>query len=334
MSAVQSGDSETIGWRLKFNLTKLDCVMQVSWDAVSNYRTIYMIGDSVLRQQFMSLVCTLNSNLTIKVVSDTEKEHDPNVVTYMNNEKRHEYRAVIRHTDGRSTTIIHTPFGPLFEGQRLPLYKNEYPAALANGKAEDMIVINAGLHYNSKIADKLVTDVTKIVSMAQDRIVPVFFMETTDQQMGTSNGIYAECESCCCDFDACEVLTPDHLRGNASLEFAKCNYSAAFGRSMPNRTVLDPIFDLLHKLDHTKCVPDCLPANWKNDLVQSIVHNSSNNFHFVPTFRQLVARKMFNNQSPYDCTHKAVDTLLEMNRQLFRTTERVRLNKAKSQSAL
>jgi hypothetical protein len=51
--------------------------------------------------------------------------------------------------------------------------------------------------------------------------------------------------------------------------------------------------------------------------------NASKYLNVVPTWKQLVSRGIPSDVSPGDCTHKGVDVIIEFNRQLFRTVERV-----------
>ena len=297
------GDHENPAWRDDVNVTYLDCHTVASLQVLSKYRTIYMIGDSLLRQQFMVLNCMFNLSAEMNVTRT-----DATI----------EYRITISHADGSTTDIIYTPFGYLF-GPPDPLYKNEYPAALANGTEQDMIIINAGHHYSSEMASTLKNDAMYIVEKARGRPIHVYFMETTDEEWPTSNGIYThKGDECCCNRCSCKVHSADRLQGKASLDVVNHNFSIAFGRLNPDRATLDPLFDPDHELNHPSCVPDCYPANWRNVLVREILQNQSN-VHVVPTWRQLVARKLLNSFRMGDCTHQAVDTLVEVNRQLLRT---------------
>lgn len=312
---LNSGDDEDVGARDFMNLTKLDChsMKVASLGILLKYQTIYMIGDSLLRQQFMVLQCMLNPNTTVLNLTIT------------NTKEKVEYRTKVN----SNTTIIYTPFGAVFPNpsQTQPLYKNEYPAATANGTANDLIVINAGHHYNSEMSESLESHVNYIVKLAYDKPIHVYFMETTDEQWPTSNGMYpAFGQECCCGQCACEILIGDKIRGNAALDEEAVNFTKAFGRLYPNHDMLDPMFDPDHRINHSYCVPDCYPANWKNELVRPLLvedgNDQMNNVHVIPTWRQLVARKLLNNVGRNDCTHKSVDTTIEINRQFVRTVAR------------
>ena len=303
---VNSGDNEDMSWRDDVNVTYLNCRTVASLHVLSNYRTIYMIGDSVMRQQFMVLVCMLNLSAEMNITNTPAKV---------------EYQSMVSHADGTTTNIVYTPFGYFFPppSQTQPLYQNEYPAALANGTEHDMIIINAGHHYYNEMASTLENDAMYIVDKARGRPIHVYFMETTDEQWPTSNGMYPTFgDECCCGKCSCEVLDSDRVHGRARLDIIKHNFSKAFGRLNPDQATLDPLFDPNHKLNHSTCVPDCYPANWKNVLVREILQKEPN-VHVVPTWRQLVARKLLNSFMTTDCTHQSVDTLIEVNRQLLRT---------------
>jgi hypothetical protein len=306
VDGFRSGDDEEVGSKDALNLTKLDCRLRASLEELLfRYRTIYMIGDSLLRQQFMVLLCMLKPSATAMDLNITKTE------------QKVEFRTKVK-----NTTFIFSPFGA---SELEPLYENEYPAATGNGTAKDLIVINAGHHYTSQDAEELHRHATHMVELARDRPIHVYFMETTDEQWPTSNGIYpAEGEECCCGKCSCEIVTPDKVRGNAALDLTTNNFTEAFGRVSPNRDILDPMFDPQHRMNHSLCVPDCYPANWKNELVRPVLLGSKKqkkrNIHIVPGWRQLVARKLLNNvDGRTDCTHKSVDVTIELNRQLLRS---------------
>lgn len=303
---VTSGDNEDVAWRDGVNVTYLKCRTIASLQVLSKYRTIYMIGDSLMRQQFMVLNCMLNLSADINVTDTPAKV---------------EYRSIVSHADGTTTNIVYTPFGCFFPppSQTQPLYQNEYPAALANGTEHDMIIINAGHHYYSEMASTLENDASYIAEKARGRPTHVYFMETTDEQWPTSNGMYPTFgDECCCAKCSCEVLNADRIQGRARLDTVNHNFSKAFGRLSPDQATLDPVFDPNQKLNHSACVPDCYPANWRNVLVREILQKQPN-VHVVPTWRQLVARNLLNSFMMTDCTHQSVDTLIEVNRQLLRT---------------
>lgn len=314
VAAFESGDQEDI-INKRADLTKLDCLLKdVPVEILYNYKTIYMIGDSLLRQQFMVLLCMLNPLV------------EPEDVAFLNTKEKVEYRVEVQHpgnttTTTMPTTLIYTPFGIVFPrpSQYQPLFENEFPAAAANGTQQDLIVMNAGHHYTSEMASSLQRHCKFIVQQMADRPIHFYFMETTDEQWPTSNGMYpAFGDECCCDKCACEVVTPGKVKGHGALDLFTHNWTKAFGRLRPDVNTLDPLFDEHHLLNHSTCVPDCYPANWKNELVRPILANHSN-IHIVPTWRQLVARDMLHNVASHDCTHKTVDALWEINKQFLRT---------------
>jgi hypothetical protein len=303
--SAQDAASEATDWRGGVNLTYLKCNDDPDIAILKQYENIYMIGDSLLRQQFFVLVCMLNTSSTIDVTKTKEKV---------------EYRSTIRWSNKNSfTTIIYTPSGPLFTQK--PLYEEEFPRAVASGTARDIIIMNAGHHYSSDAASMLLDDVTFIIGKTKNRSTHIYFMETTDEQWPTSNGMYPSFgNECCCEKCNCEVWNDDKILGMGKINTDLYNFSAAYGRVNPDQSILDPLFDPNHLLNHSLCVPDCYRANWKNILLRSIlVLQNQSNVHLVPLWQQLVSRKLLNSVSRTDCTHQSVDTLIEVNLQLLRS---------------
>jgi hypothetical protein len=304
LSSSRDGASEAMNWRNGVNLTYLKCNDHPDVTILKEFDTIYMIGDSLLRQQYFVLICMLNISSDIEVMKSPEKV---------------EYRSTIQWSDKNSlTTILYIPSGPLFTQK--PLYEEEFPRAVATGTARDVIIMNAGHHYSSETASMLLDDVKHIVETARNHPIHVYFMETTDEQWPTSNGMYPTFgNECCCEKCICEVWNDDKILGRVKLKPDLYNFSAAFGRLYPDQSILDPLFDPNHRLNHTHCVPDCYPANWKNILIRSILLQNQSNVHLVPLWHQLVSRGLLNSVTSTDCTHQAVDVLIEVNLQLLRS---------------
>jgi hypothetical protein len=316
-------DGNEPGYRLQFNLTHLGCRNQVSHDIITNYDTVYMIGDSVLRQQFNVLRCMLDPNL------------DPQVsIRRVATMKREVYKTLFTHTNGKTTKLIYTTWGYCFDEpcKTWPLLR-EFPTALRNGTRNDIIVLNAGHHYRSPDAGVLkdhanimVELVQKAAAVSGTNMPQVFFMETADENFPTSNGLFpVGGEECLDNKCTCRALTSDMIQGMGLLD-PSINWTTALGRAKPDRRVLDFLLSdnlgATEGINHALCVPDCYPAHWRSDLTLPILKNST--IKIVPVWRQLALRGIPNNCSPGDCTHKGVDTVIEMNRQLFRAIDQAR----------
>lgn len=304
------------GYRDQFNLTRLVCDGgDVQHGILSTFDNIYMIGDSVMRQQFNVLVCMFDPHVNVT-----------SSITHTDTEEKKEYRYVANHSGGSTTTVIYTPWGYCFSepSKSWPLLQNEFPAALKNGGENDLIVLNAGHHYRSPHAGVLQDHATSMVQQASEianRSVPqVFVMEADEETWPTSNGLFSvggeECTSFQCQ---CQPLSSARVLGNGTLS-SSIDWASAFGRCQSDHRVLNALYPHLAHVNHSQCVPDCYPANWRNDLTRPIFKDSP--IHVVPVWRQLVARGIPNNGFPGDCTHKGVDALLEMLKQLFRSIQK------------
>jgi hypothetical protein len=310
MQRINTGDWEPEDLRNNVNVTKLMCQTTVDLDILFEYSTIHMIGDSLMREQFLVIICMMDLNSTFGI--DTEEKV--------------EYTALIRRPGTENfTKVVYTQFGHSFRALK-PLYEHQYPLALRKGTSNDLIVINAGHHYNSEMASTLIADVKFIVKKARGKITQVFFMETSGEEYPTSNGFFPHKDSkvCCCNKCTCQPLNEATIQGNGYLDVKAYNFSSSFGLLIHDRETLDPIFDPDLKINHSNCVPSCYPSNWRNQLVRNLFQNSTN-VHIVPIWRQLAYRPHLNSIRWQECTHHAVDTALEVNRQLLRKIMTVRL---------
>lgn len=325
-------DGNEPGYRQQFSLTYLGCqtqLQQVSHDIITNYDTVYMIGDSVLRQQFNVLRCMLDPHVDPKIS-----------IRRIATKQREVYQTWFTHpSNGKTTKLIYTTWGYCFDEpcKTWPLLR-DFPAALHNGTHKDIIVLNAGHHYRSPDAGVLKDHINRMVTLVQEAataaaatatrngsIPNVFFMETADENFPTSNGLFpVGGDECLYNKCTCRAVTFDMIQGRGVLD-PSVNWTMARGRAQPDRHVLDPIFPdqwARTDIDPTMCVPDCYPAHWRSDVTLPLLKNST--IHIVPVWRQLALRGIPNNCSPGDCTHKGVDTVIEMNRQLFRTIAKMR----------
>jgi hypothetical protein len=68
----------------------------------------------------------------------------------------------------------------------------------------------------------------------------------------------------------------------------------------------------------SSCRPYCLPADWRSKIAFPLLQSNVSRVHIVPIWKQMVARKLMRTKDHGDCTHGAVDSSIEMNRQLLR----------------
>jgi len=238
------------------------------------------------------------------------------------------------------TSLTYTELGWKFDGEE-PLYQTVFPQALASSTSVDAIVLNAGLHYDATRGHFLKNAMTFIKEQAASHPnQTIFVMEASDEQWPTSNGIWTmECTGTC----QCEALTPERRQGHGSWGPHHAEVSRNIGLvPPPQKSTYEYLYPELFStpeknkslLDPAHCVPSCLPANWRNDIIHSILvedhHDDSTtttttmtttlpNLHIVPIWNQLVAHHQVHNRKVGDCTHKSIDALVMMNEQLFRS---------------
>jgi hypothetical protein len=169
---------------------------------------------------------------------------------------------------------------------------------------------------------------TFIKDMSHSSKAHIFFMEVTDEQWPTSNGMFTvPCPIC-----PCEPLGPDRILGVGHADALSAHQ---INMSLDPTKNTGPIFDLIFDLidfgstpegrkNNALCIPSCLPASWRRDVTNAILEsNASNMLHIVPIWRQLVDRGLMHSRFPGDCTHKAADALIAMNQQLVRSMLKV-----------
>jgi hypothetical protein len=340
----QSFNRNEVNYRDKFNLTYLKCnTPPATWDILlSNYDNIYMIGDSVLRQQYDALLCMMYPQLAA---------NPRRSIKFITTKGYYQYHAVIPRPKSASRdnlpplNIVYTSWGYTFPEpfSTWPLLR-EFPILLRHGTHRDLIILNAGHHYRSPDAGVLLNHTQTIINIIQsahqqanaersNRTLPhIYIMETSDENFPTSNGIYPgkECVDNTC---TCRALSLDMQLGQGLLDPA-INWTGSFGRYIPDHSILWNVtinFNLSQTWNYTRlvmdtgaCIPDCYPADWRRRLTLPLLldANASKYLNVVPTWRQLVSRGIPSDVSPGDCTHKGVDVIIEFNRQLFRLVER------------
>lgn len=275
-------------------LTKLQCTVNVGdtmSSIISQFDRIWFIGDSILRQQFWNLICMLSPNMN-------KREQLSSMGGYGD-------ESWIR-TTHNGTILQYTRFGWLFDNEETALYKDTFPEAIRTYTNRDAIVINAAAHYTGRRISTLNRTAHFITEMSFKSNASIFFVEASDEQWPTSNGYFTpSCWGQC----QCESLTPERLLGTGHV-------SQAVNISQDNPTT--PFdFDSALRND-SLCIPNCLPANWRNDLANPVLGRGR--LTIVPVWRQLVAHGMPHSRYERgDCTHKSSDALIVMNHQLGRS---------------
>ena len=320
-------DQPSDNFRSKLNLTKL------SWPAgcfegersvqelLIPYNRIHFIGDSVLRQQFVVLACSHNTSIEPDDFVPYQRHRNPHFAMNI---------TLSRHpssSNDNSLVLIYTPVGLRFKQPRSSPLETLYPESL---QAHDTaIVLNSGLHYTAADVKELQRDVFKLLMLNQTtkNVSPHFYwIQATPQEWPTSNGIYVDgvVPHFCANQDKgcqCRRMTKDILQGRGRL-MSNYDYSRAhimvkeedFASIYPAATLTT-----IMNATPANCVPNCLPASWRNDVIRPLLVGTGRNIKIVPIFDMLVQRNMLNHVNDYDCTHLGTDTLIEINRMLLRT---------------
>ena len=303
------------------NVTGAEAVLSI----LSQYERIWFIGDSVMEQQFMALLCMANPTV---VPGDISGHVGPNMgfMPKMDMSSNLTLSGSGDAASTSSTTIRYTKFGYIYDHKEPELYNWSFPEAVATYTSSDAIVLNAGHHYDSSRGEILRNAARHISQQSELTNATVFFVETGPEQWPTSNGVHADaCTRKC----KCEVLTPARMDGNGTV------HEFVIAANEPKE--VDPFFRGLYPYlfeergrgknsSNYTCLPDCLPANWRNEIanrelqrVRSDEGDSAGKVRIVPIWRQLVAQSIVQARVHGDCTHKAVDTLIMMNEQLLRS---------------
>jgi hypothetical protein len=326
-------------FRKSFPLSKLNCSIQPSVsDLLTYYDNLYMIGDSVMKQQYSTLLCMINS-LSLPGFREVNGIRRPTIKIKRNSSKY-----------SRNTTfkMEYIAWGKNFQEphQTWPLY-HTFPNLLKYGSHRDIIIINAGHHYRSPDAQALMNHTStitqslrnaryKIQQEGSQRTLPhVFFMEADEENYPTSNGMYPGRGVCDQENCTCKAITKEMELGHADPD-SSINWTSVYKRFSPDYSILNGTnassMQSLQK-NSTSCIPDCFPAFWRSALSFPILTGkktsersipSPTEINVVPIWRQLIRRGIPSSRIPsYDCTHKGIDVVIEMNRQLLRIVRKV-----------
>jgi hypothetical protein len=304
-----------LGWNRKVTRQ----VVRDSW--IQRYQRIWFIGDSILEQQYNSMICMLDpKNLAAKV------NDYPTNFTY-------------NHSSG-STTLERTKWGLKFDKKETTLYKGHFPSVLKSATIHDAIIMNGGAHYDYSHLEHMNRALRFIANQSLMTNATIYYMEPTNEEWLTSNGMF----QLPAFGKGCQQLDSERLDGQGdglkSVPLSQLSKASA--------TVVQRLYPelALGSMNFSNGYEEvALPAYWRSDLARSILlggRGSSvrvdhyddnkedqddieqdhgyvrNNVHFVPVFWQLVRSNMTSNRNAWDCTHKSLDATLNMNFQLVR----------------
>lgn len=305
--------------------TKLKCrrsiVQSELLSILGLFRNITFFGDWNMYHQVLSLFCMLDPFLYAQPEeSPPVRAHRPGYYLYeLHNPSRN-------HT----THIRYVPFAHNWGPKVRLAFQERIDRTIEEFGSDDAIVMNGGLHHvlhHESMAldrfDNFVDTVREIVEKARS---PVYFMETAHEEWPTSNGNPSK--NCGIEDDEnphvceCEMLSEERLQGRGPfIEQAKRDISQLTVDQKDLLKLLPGDYSTLYSNDNRDCVPNCLPASWRNDFVASRFQRTSGRLRIVSIFRQLVAQNKLQSRSLVDCSHKSSATLIEMNKQLLRAMD-------------
>ena len=209
------------------NESKLICHTEISLETIrsvlSRYRRIWFIGDSVHRQQFQVLLCMIHpdlqsSDINVSVPLLRLSFSDDNPIVYEwnhldnnnnnNNNNSSSSSSIYQASKGWTTAFRYSSFVRTIDTGERVLYQTEFMTAIRTSTVDDMIVINAAHHYDSRHFDKLERAAMHIARQRTNAML--VFMEAGDEQWPTSNGMFTKACMWTC---ACKPLSDLQNRG-------------------------------------------------------------------------------------------------------------------------
>jgi hypothetical protein len=286
---------------------------------VAKHDRILLIGDSVVRQQYFTLVCMVDPSMT----------WDDMVKFNTSDLKQDDTQWDYHHADGGITSFLYRVLGMGFDRNETNLYRDAFPKAVLTFSERDAIVIDASRHYDVSTAQYLY-EATHFVATAIAR-APIYYMEPTPSEFPTSNGFFPEaCKDITCN---CERLDDARLDGKGTLPIALIEAAIQQNNgSIPSSQYISPVlYDLypalltneLDLLNPKLCMPSCVPATWRSDLARMVLLDAAPQVTIVSTFWQLASQDIPTTILPaWDCTHRNFAGVLLMNEQLIRAMQR------------
>jgi hypothetical protein len=285
---------------------------------IERHDNILMVGDSVVRQQFFTLICMVDPSLKAQ---DLVKYNATGDVVY---EIQWDYNRV----DGGTTSFLYRILGLAFDAQLTNLYREAFPTAVLTFSDKDAIVVDASRHHDESNAQSLFIS-AHFVAMARSR-APIYYMEPTPMEFSTSNGFYPlACVDITCH---CERLDEARLMGKGALPTALVEAAIKQNAgSLPSSRDLAPILYELYPgqlnasnpINAKLCLPSCVPATWRSDLVKKTLKDAAPRVTIIPTFWQLASQDIPTTLlRSWDCAHRNFGGIVLMNEQLIRAMQR------------
>mmetsp|Transcript_32675 Transcript_32675/g.49242 ORF Transcript_32675/g.49242 Transcript_32675/m.49242 type:complete len:435 (-) Transcript_32675:330-1634(-) len=287
-------------------------------DYFSTQSSIYFIGDSILLQVFEYLMCLMDPD-SKHFTHDWTTPGGHNF-TYHTSTDYSLWGLKKRPGD---LEFFFRPFGRLWKGEKsVPdnLFHGAFPEALQ--KENSLIVLDAGAHYHANTAQVLQEHSQYIVEQAKQHAqASIYFLETPDLQFPTSNGDYTGLVED--EFYDCQALTQEQMDGFAKpvKKSATCN-NCFFPDHLRTNPVLKSLYpDSIEKRYTSKdCTPHCLPANWRNDITNSVFLDKEQPAKVISIWDILTQHEgELHNWGTKDCLHKNTDALLAISQQLLKT---------------
>lgn len=302
-------------------MERLQCAIPMTKQYIKKvletHSKVLFIGDSVIRQQFFTMLCMLNPDVQeADMVVQEETEY-----TYL-----HHYHDE-RH-GGSMTAFRYVTVGHLWKGiGEHHLFSGPFPHAVKTYTENDAIVFDESRHWDHSIIDVLLNVTNFLAINSQSSQAPIYYMEPTIEEWPTTNGQFtATCINGQC---VCEKIDAKRLDGHGYLDPNLAADHINLGRKAPS-----PGF-FMDIPDEEGCVPSCLPATWRMQQVRKVFASVPNKLVYVPTFWQLMARKTHTARLQLgDCTHRNFDSLVMMNEQLIRNMGKVQQRGAPKVPAL
>jgi hypothetical protein len=274
---------------------------------ISAYNNVYLIGDSIMRQQFFTMICMLNPSVENDDFWQEESKENRGPFQYIYNSSQ----------KNRSTSIMLKPFDKdIHRSQKFQLLA-------ANATKGDIFIINQGAHYQSNKLNRLQLATKSVLQQARETSATMMWVETTPFEWPTTTGEFLpKCFDC-----KCEALTPQRIRGYGN--FTGPSRYLRWNRSSDDYEHFTFLYPDIMERNKSRCIPDCHPANWRNDVTGVILSKdtnysttSSKSVTIVPIWKQLVEFGFPQPRHAGDCTHKSTDALIAIVQQVLRSMKR------------
>ena len=314
-TCVKWYDSNYIDTYDSANFRKLACNQEPDLtsilSALQKYHTIYILGDSVLQQQFIALMCTIDPM-------------HPNVdpIGKMDVHKKDWYFFNYTHARG-VTQFKFFKVGFFFDNEQKGFLQTHFPTAIEASTANDAIILHVGAHYRSGNAHHMKTAVEYFANRSVDTLASIFVVEPNIEEFHTRNGLFAPTPND--NRTDCQPLTPERMLGRGQLApnvpFNKKDELPPLPLSVFQDLYPGKEYDSVRENATYQCYPDCAPQKWRLDLVRKFLSGSK--VHIVPVWWQMAALNLQHGivqaRKPCDCIHKDISSLISMNNQLIRT---------------